>query len=318
MEHTENTGHNGRVRKRIGETLPVLYLETYVIAMAGGLLGGILTVLIGGSRLSPDGGYVFWDAWYTGAMYAQSGGIWIAVLLFVGLSRRRRPMLKALGTKAEGNNWKNLLLGLLMGFGLNGICILAAYLHKDIALQFEGFRPLSFVMIFLMIFVQSSAEEALCRWFLYQMILKGSRRPVYAIVANSLFFSVLHLFNDGVTVLSLINITAIGILFSLIVYYMDSLWCAFAVHAAWNFTQNILFGLPNSGIVLPYSLFKLDAASAADSFAYNVAFGIEGTILANLVLIAACLLMYLWGRKYGKTPCDVWGQEEGQNAEAAK
>ena len=31
----------------------------------------------------------------------------------------------------------------------------------------------------------------------------------------------------------------------------------FAVHTAWNFTQNILFGLPNSGINVPYSVFKL-------------------------------------------------------------
>ena len=57
---------------------------------------------------------------------------------------------------------------------------------------------------------------------------------------------------------------------SLMVYYMDSLWCAFAVHTAWNFTQNILFGLPNSGINVPYSVFKLNAATARDSFAYNI------------------------------------------------
>ncbi len=32
------------------------------------------------------------------------------------------------------------------------------------------------------------------------------------------------------------------------------------VHMAWNYTQNIIFGLPNSGIVSGFSLFKLDAA----------------------------------------------------------
>ena len=77
----------------------------------------------------------------------------------------------------------------------------------------------------------------------------------------------------------------------------DSLWCAFAIHAAWNFTQNILFGLPNSGIVMPYSVFKLDAATARDSFAYNVGFGIEGTLFADIILIIACLLLFFWGQK---------------------
>ena len=118
----------------------------------------------------------------------------------------------------------------------------------------------------------------------------------------------LHLANYGVTVLSVLNIFLVGILFSLMVYYMDSLWCAFAVHTAWNFTQNIHFGLPNSGINVPYSVFKLDAATARDSFAYNVGFGIEGTFFADLVLLADCFQLYLWGRKHGKKSMDVWAE----------
>ena len=39
-----------------------------------------------------------------------------------------------------------------------------------------------------------------------------------------------------------------------------------------NFTQNILLGLPNSGNVVPFSIFKLEGA--ADSLVYNVGFGI--------------------------------------------
>ena len=91
------------------------------------------------------------------------------------------------------------------------------------------------------------------------------------------------------------------------VYYMDSLWCAFAVHTAWNFTQNILLGLPSSGINVPYSVYKLNAATARDSFAYNVGFGIEGTA-ADIVLLAACVLLYFWGRKHGKKSMDVWAE----------
>ena len=120
--------------------------------------------------------------------------------------------------------------------------------------------------------------------------------------------ALLHLANHGVTILSVLNIFLVGILFSLMVYYMDSLWCAFAVHTAWNFTQNILFGLPNSGINVPYSVFKLNAATARDSFAYNVGFGIEGTVFADIVLLAACVLLYLWGRKHGKKSMDVWAE----------
>lgn len=291
-------------RRRLGETLPILYLEAVILVMAGQMLGGILVGIFSiclGSYIEQ-----IYDVWYTASLYAVFIGIWIVTLLFIGMSGKRRAILQTLGRKSAGNNWRNLLLGLVVGFGLNGACILAASLHQDIALRFESVRPVSLLVIFVLVFVQSSAEELVCRGFLYQMLLKGSRRPVFAIVGNSLFFAVLHLFNQGVTVLSILNIFLFGILFSLLVYYMDSLWCAFAVHAMWNFTQNILFGLPNSGMVVPYSVFKLDAASAQNSFAYNVGFGIEGTILADGVLLIGCAVLCLWGRKYGKRSLGVW------------
>lgn len=298
---SEETGIRSR---RLGETLPILYLEAVVLVMAGQMLGGILVGIFSiclGSYIEQ-----IYDVWYTASIYAAFIGIWIVTLLFIGIGGRRRAILQTLGRKSSGNNGKNLLLGLVAGLGMNGACILTASLHQDIVLRFESVRPVSLLVIFVMVFIQSSAEELVCRGFLYQMLLKGSRRPVFAIVGNSLFFAVLHLFNQGVTVLSILNIFLFGILFSLIVYYMDSLWCAFALHAMWNFTQNILFGLPNSGIVVPYSVFKLDAASAQNSFAYNVGFGIEGTILADAVLFAGCAALCLWGRKYGRKSLGVW------------
>ena len=313
MTDTENTDKveksaqgSGIRTRRLGETLPVLYLETLVLTIVGQNLGGILVVIAGmclGCLAEQR-----YDVWFTASMYAVFIGIWMVTLLFIGLSAKRKPILQAVGRKSAGNNWKNLLLGFVLGFGMNGLCILAAYLHKDIVIQFAGVRPVSLVLIFVMVFVQSSAEELLCRGFMYQMLLKGSGRPVYAIVGNSMFFAVMHLFNKGVTLLSVFNIFLFGILFSFMVYYMDSLWCAFAAHAAWNFTQNILFGLPNSGIVVPYSVFKLDTASAVNSFAYHVGFGIEGTILADVVLLAVCAVMCLWGRKYGTKTLGVWRQ----------
>ena len=116
-----------------------------------------------------------------------------------------------------------------------------------------------------------------------------------AIIGNSLFFGLLHLLNDGITVLSIVNIVVVAIFFSLIVYYTDSMWCVFMAHTVWNYTQNIIFGLPNSGIVSVFSIFRLDASTAVNSFAYNVGFGIEGTVVADLVLILAAVAVWAWG-----------------------
>lgn len=245
----------------------------------------------------------------TALFYLEFIGIWAVTLAYLALTRKNRPILQTLWRKPSGNTVRNLLIGLLIGFGMNSLCILAAWLHGDIRLSYVSFQPLGLPYVFAAVFIQSSAEELICRGVLYQRLLKFYRKPVFAIVGNSLLFAALHLMNEGVTILSLVNIFTVGILFSLMVYYMDSIWCAMAMHTAWNFNQNILFGLPNSGIRVPFSVLKLEAGSARDSFAYNVGFGVEGTVFADLVLVAACVAMYLWGRRHAAKPLNIWEEE---------
>lgn len=244
----------------------------------------------------------------TSLFYITFLGTWTVLPLFAWLRKKDRPILKALGTKPRGNNWKLFLLGLLTGAGMNGFVALVAWINGDISLHFDSFHPVSFLLIFVCVFIQSSAEELFDRGYLFQKFLHRSGNPAVAIVASSLFFGIMHALNPNVTVLSLINIMAVGVFYALMVYYLDSIWCAMAHHAAWNFTQNILLGLPNSGNVVPYSVFKIDAASATSSFAYDVGFGIEGSVLATVMMIAGCVALYLWGSKKGRKPTDVWAE----------
>ena len=110
--------------------------------------------------------------------------------------------------------------------------------------------------------------------------------------------------------MAIVDLTVSGLLFSAAVYYFDSLWMAMAAHAGWNFTQSILAGLPNSGMVVPYSVFKLDAATARDCFFYNVAFGVEGTIPAIAIQVVVLVALVMIGRKLGGRPTDIWAGEE--------
>lgn len=297
-ENKETAREEGKLEKRkLSDNLLVLYLLVLVIIILGQLLGSLLQFIP--FMMSTD-------ISVTVTMYLAFIGIWIITIIYMRFTKKNRPILKTIGTSASGNTLGNFLIGIGIGFGLNGICILAAWLHKDIVMYYDTFQPFYLLILFIAVFVQSSAEELICRGFLYQRLMYSYKSPAVAIVGNALLFALMHLLNDGVTALSILNIFAVGILFSFMVYYMDSIWCAMAVHTAWNFTQNIIFGLPNSGTLAPYSVFRLDASTANNSFAYNVGFGIEGTLLADAVLILACVCMYLWGRKYGKKPCDIW------------
>ena len=233
-------------------------------------------------------------------------GLWITFLLYCFIVKKNRPILNTLWTKPYGNNLKFLLIGLLIGFGTNFFCAVCAMLNKDISIYYNSFPVLQLIVIFLCIFVQSSAEELICRGFMYYRLRKGYRHPAVAIIVNSTLFAFLHIFNPGVSVLAILDIFFTGIFFSLVVYYTDSIWCAMAIHAAWNYTQNIILGLPNSGIVSPFSIFKLDAASATDSFAYSTGFGLEGTILAVSVQIICCIVIYLVYRNKPLKQYDPW------------
>ncbi len=303
-----------KIKRKLGDNILILYVETFAMILGGQLLGRILIGLVLGlmSAFIPYVDEI--PACMTAADYAAFIGIWIVGLVFTGAVKKNRGILKAQWTAPKGNRLSFLFLGFFIGFILNGICVLAAWLNQDISLVFDGFHPLSFVMVLVCVFIQSAAEEFMCRGFLYQRLRKGYKNPWVAIIGSSLFFAVAHLFNEGVTVFSLINITLVGILFAMMVYYMDSIWCAYAVHTAWNITQNIVFGLPNSGIEALYSVWKLDAGSAKDSLAYNVGFGIEGTVVCDIVLLLACIAMFAWGRKFGKKPYDVWA-DAGSGAE---
>jgi membrane protease YdiL (CAAX protease family) len=300
MENNEQ-----QVKKSIPQIIFDSAIWTCILAYAlitiGQVIGGIVYLLSGAQNT---------DLGTTAGLYFIFAGIWL-VLFLNGLIKRNRPLFKAYGTGCKGNNALNLLIGYLIGIGMNGACILMAWMHGDIKLYFDRFEPIPFIILFIAVFIQSAAEEMVCRAFVYQRVLRTYRGKFWlAVLINSVFFAAIHLGNNGISPMALVDLAVTGFLFSAMVYYFDSLWMAMAAHAGWNFTQSILAGLPNSGNVVPYSVLKLDAATAQNSFFYNVAFGVEGTIPAIAVQIAVLVVIVVIGRKLGGTPTDIWADPE--------
>ena len=198
----------------------------------------------------------------------------------------------------RGNNVKMFLLGLLIGGGTNALCILPAWLHGDVRFVAGDAQAGVLLIALLCVFIQSSSEEFMMRYFVLGSLRR--RYPVWlAIVFNAIYFMCLHLGNDGVTFIAMLDIAIIGVSYSIAVVYLDSLWMPMAMHTAWNFTQNYIFGLPNSGLVSETSILRLDAASA--SFFYDPVFGIEGTVISCVVdaLLGVLIILYV-RRKMGK------------------
>lgn len=219
----------------------------------------------------------------------------IGVLVYTLITKRNRFIFRSFLPSAAGNHLSALLWGLLVGFVMNFGCIVWALLAGNIKLFFNfTLDQIPFYLFALIcVFIQSSSEEMWCRGFMYERI--NVHYPLWvAVLVNGLFFAALHLMNPGVGVLPIADIAICGLSFSIAKWYTGSIWFPMGIHTAWNFTQNYLFGLPNSGIVSEASVFGLDAASAHDSWIYDVAFGVEGAfpaVLADLVLGVVCLLL---------------------------
>ena len=284
--------------------LPFIPLLEFVIIIGFFIVQGIIYSLAI-TLLPADNAFLITFIGYASTLIYS-----LLVIIFSFLVKPDRPVLRAIGKKVKGNNFKNALIGLIVGVAMNAACVLAAVLNKDIHLYFNQMNIAKMIgaslMLFIAVFIQSSSEELVCRGFMYQRFRKTCKSPAVAIVAPSLLFGMLHLNNPGITVLSFANIVLVGLLFALMVHYCDSFWMPCMAHTGWNFSQAILFGLPNSGNVSPFTIFKLDAASARDSFAYNVGFGVEGTVFACVVITVVLIALSIYGIKSKKQPTPVW------------
>ena len=94
--------------------------------------------------------------------------------------------------------------------------------------------------------VQSSGEELLFRGWLLPTI--GARYgPRIGVAVSSAFFSLAHGLNPNATALGLLNLSLFGTFLALYALAEGGLWGACAWHTLWNWTDNVLFGLRDSG-----------------------------------------------------------------------
>ena len=206
----------------------------------------------------------------------------IAVYLIFCLIPKNRFLLKSL--KPKQDTLKLLGTGILLGFATNFFCIVCALIHGDIKLYFDA--SLSQIPFFLFAFIsvmfQSASEELWCRGMLYERI--NVHYPVWvAVFVNGALFGLLHSFNPGITPLAMAGLILCGFSYSLLRWYSGSIWTCIGIHTMWNFTQNLIFGLPNSGLVSEASIWHLDAVTGISNLIYDYSFGVEGAVPSLLM-----------------------------------
>jgi hypothetical protein len=138
--------------------------------------------------------------------------------------------------------------------------------------------------------VQGAAEETLTRGFLLPIF--GVRLgPAWGILISSLLFAALHLLNDNLGWIALLNLFLFGVFASLYAIREGGLWGVFAIHSIWNWAQGNIFGLEVSGEDFgATTIFNLK--ETGPDLITGGLFGPEGGLIVTIVLTAGCLVIY--------------------------
>lgn len=196
------------------------------------------------------------------------------------------------------NAFSDYIIGCGIGVLMLTLALLIAFLCGTVT--FEGYilgDGVGLLFLFLLGFIiQGMGEEVFLRG--YFMISVANRNSIFlAVMSNSILFALLHIFNNGIDVIPLLNLTLFGIFASVYTLKMDSLWGICALHTTWNFAQGNLFGIKVSGIDTQASLFSFKLNDTG-TIINGGPFGLEGGLAVTLVLVLGIIiLMTIEGRR---------------------
>lgn len=136
--------------------------------------------------------------------------------------------------------------------------------------------------------IQGASEEIVTRGWMMN-ILGARYTPAIGLTISSLFFSLAHIFNQGISFIAILNIILIGLFLGMYVIKTNDLWGACGIHSAWNFAQGNIFGFEVSGgDVLIGSIWDLNLRG--NELISGGIFGPEAGLGAT-VIISICIII---------------------------
>lgn len=135
--------------------------------------------------------------------------------------------------------------------------------------------------------IQGASEEILTRGWLFQAASK--KHVITGIIFSSTIFALLHLANNGITPLVLINLVLYGLFAIFYALKTQNLWAICGFHSAWNWVQGNVYGISVSGHdILGGSLLSPGVAHGSGILTGGV-FGAEGSLFVSAILIVSII-----------------------------
>ncbi|KQC30854.1 hypothetical protein AAY42_13870 [Flagellimonas eckloniae] len=174
--------------------------------------------------------------------------------------------------------------GFLFGFLVLSFVILILYLLGYYSI--DGISDLSYLLApFSFLVLAALIEEVFFRLIIYRIIEKWIGTYL-ALLLISIIFTVPHLFNDNVTLLSILLLLTFGFAHSIMYTYTKRLWLPFAFHLGWNFAQPF-YGSNLSGTEEEHII---NSNFDGPVLLIGSEFGIEDSILSIILLLIVCII----------------------------
>ena len=130
-------------------------------------------------------------------------------------------------------------------------------------------------------------EEIITRGVLFRVV-EECFGTWFALLFSAALFGLGHIANPNASAwMALAIAVEAGLLLGMAFAWTRSLWFVIALHAAWNFTQGPLLGIPVSGIAVTG---LLDSTLQGPAVLSGGRFGAEGSLLTVIICVALALL----------------------------
>ena len=267
--------------------LKILLLLVMIAILTGGLMLALSLIFYGQTYFNSD---------YKNAnlvmLMGTTGQLSAAILFLKFILKKKFDYIFFKRDKLA----KNIALGLFFGF-----LQISLYVLVDLGRGVLGYQGMNlgnlnlfFLAYFIAFFIQSTSEEVLVRGLLTRALFDKFGKKI-AIILPSVFFGLLHLGNEGVTILSTLNTILVGIFFAKLLFYTDNIMVTSGAHAGWNFSMAMIYGLNVSGFSGFDSLLNFKILNYA---LYDKVYGPEGRIVVTFIeIISIFIIFYLEKRK---------------------
>ncbi|MGA8939671.1 MAG: CPBP family intramembrane glutamic endopeptidase [Acidobacteriaceae bacterium] len=146
-------------------------------------------------------------------------------------------------------------------------------------------------------YLQFTLTRALTRTFARTNVLLSPTRARtiafwIAALITSTFFLYAHSRNPGEDPVGLLLIFLAGTVFVLALWRTGSLWWAIGFHAAWDWSQSFLFGVPDSGGLIQGRLFATH--TAGNPLLSGGTAGPEGSLLCIPIFLLVILILFFY------------------------